>query len=116
MKSLLFTVLLIVSFVVSFAAEKENKSDVKVEANQVVLTGSVVDQSTQEALVGVKVVLEGTDQVAYTDFDGNYSFKNLAPGKYNLSASYISYQKSSVENVKISLNSNQVDFSLKTTN
>ena len=114
MKSLLLTCLLVVSFVLSFAAEKESKSEAKVEASQITLKGSVVDQTTHEALVGVKVVLDGTDEVAYTDFDGNYTLKNVAPGKHNLTASYISYQNSSAKNVQVSLKNNQVDFSLKT--
>ena len=116
MKAFLFTVLFVVSFAVSFAGNKESKSEVKSDANMITLTGTVVDKTTHEALVGVKVVLEGTDQVAYTDFDGNYNFKDIKTGKYNLTASYISYQNNSVENVQVSPKNNQVDFSLNTTN
>lgn len=116
MKAFLFTVLFVVSFAVSFAGNKESKSEVKSDANLITLTGKVVDKTTHEALVGVKVVLEGTEQVAYTDFDGNYNFKNIATGKYNLTASYISYQKSSVDNVSVTTKNNQVNFSLNTTN
>ena len=116
MKTLMFTFLFVMSFTLGFAADKESKSEVKSDASQVTLTGKVVDKSTHEALVGVKVVLEGTDQVAYTDFDGNYNFKDISAGKYNVTASYISYQKASADNVQVTTENNQVDFSLNTTN
>ena len=116
MKSLLFTFVFVLSFAVTFAADKESQPEVKSNANLIVLSGKVVDKTTSEALVGVKVVLDGTDQVAYTDFDGNYNFNNIEAGKYNVKASYISYQESSVDQVQVSLKNNQVDFSLNTTN
>ncbi|HKJ43599.1 MAG TPA: hypothetical protein VKA27_15995 [Sunxiuqinia sp.] len=64
----------------------------------------------------MKVVLKGTDQEACTDFDGSCNFKNISAGKYDGIASYISYQKSSAENVLVTTKNNQVDFSLNTTN
>ena len=33
----------------------------------------------------------------YTDFDGKFSFRNLKPGEYNIVASYISYEKNTIE-------------------
>lgn len=117
MKALLVTVLFagILSF--SFASEKENKQADKAETKLfTTLSGQVVDKQTNEALVGVKIVLQGTDQVAYTDFDGKYQFENIQTGAYNLTASYISYEQTSVENVGVSLKKSQVDFSLRTAN
>lgn len=119
MKTLVVTVLFagILSF--SFASEKESQQADKDKTETKLFTtlrGEVVDQKTNEALVGVKIVLEGTDQVAYTDFDGKYQFENIETGDYNLTASYISYEQTSVENVGVSLKKSQVDFSLRTAN
>ncbi len=117
MKALIFTVLFagILSF--SFASEKEKQQADKAETKMfTTLRGQVVDKQTNEALVGVKIVLEGTDQVAYTNFDGKYQFENIETGAYNLTASYISYEQTSVENVGVSLKKSQVDFSLRTAN
>lgn len=55
------------------------------------LKGLVIDKSSNEALVGVEVSIEGTNEKTYTDFDGHFNFKNLHPGKYKLVTSYISY-------------------------
>ena len=117
MKSFLLTALFVGIISFSFAAEKENKSEAKVEKTSLTtISGQVVDKTTEELLVGVKVTLEGTDEVVYTDFDGNYSFENIKIGNYKLTASYISYEKASVNDVQVSLNKNQVDFSLEITN
>ncbi|MEN6452986.1 MAG: carboxypeptidase-like regulatory domain-containing protein, partial [Prolixibacteraceae bacterium] len=59
---------------------------------------------------------KGTGKVAYTDFDGKYSFENVKPGTYALTASYISYEESTVENLKLSKNTNQVNIRLKDAN
>lgn len=114
MKALL-TVFFVAIFAFSFAAEKESTEKSQAEATQFDLCGQVMDQKTNELLVGVKVVLEGTDQVAYTDFDGNYKFKNIQTGEYNVTASYISYEKATVKNVELSLEKSQVNISLKLT-
>lgn len=113
MKALLFTVLFTVFVSFSFAAEKESKVESKTEATTVSLSGQVVDQESQEALVGVKVSLEGTDKVAYTDFDGNYQLNGIEAGQYSLTASYISYRESKIENVQVSLKKSKVNISLE---
>ncbi len=116
MKHLFLILVFVGAVATSFAGSKDSKTETTAEKAVLSISGEITDQATQEALVGVKVTLEGTDKVAYTDFDGKYSFESLAPGTYNLTASYISYQKSSVKNVELSLNTNQVDISLKASN
>ena len=117
MKKTLVTFMFASIVMFSFATDKQDKTDSKAEAvQQVELKGQILDKQTQEALVGVKVELEGTEQVAYTDFEGNYTFKAVKTGNYNISASFISYEKAMAENVQISHSKNQFDFSLKTLN
>ena len=117
MKKSLLVILLITFFSASFATQNEKKSEAEAEkSSTMTLNGQIVDLENNETLVGVKVMLEGTNQVTYTDFDGNYSFENIKAGKYSLIASYTSYDKSSVEDVNVSLKNNQVDIGLQTTN
>lgn len=115
MKKTLLVILLITFFSASFAIQNENKIEAEAEKSSIAtLSGQVIDHENDEVLVGVKVTLEGTDLVTYTDFDGNYSFDNVKTGKYNVTASYTSYQKQSVKDVSVSQKTNQVTISLKT--
>ena len=58
------------------------------------LKGKVIDKSTSEELAGVMVILNKTD-TTYTDFDGNFKFKNI--NKINkLELKYISYKTDSI--------------------
>lgn len=117
MKKLLLSILFVGCVVFTYAENKENKKENAADNSELTtISGQVLDQRTNETLVGVKVALKGTDQVAYTDFDGKYSFENVKPGTYALTASYISYEKSTVENLKLSKNTNQVNIRLKDAN
>jgi len=79
------------------------------------LSGTVIDFESGEALTGVEVKLEGTDIKTYTDFDGNFEFDGVKPGNYNIIASYISYDKSLVENFKANVENSEVDIKLQLT-
>ncbi|MGK0495427.1 MAG: hypothetical protein ACJAU2_001817, partial [Maribacter sp.] len=52
--------------------------------------GNVKDNLGQP-IGGASVFLEGTALGAQTDFDGNYEIRGVAPGSYNLIASYLGY-------------------------
>lgn len=52
--------------------------------------GVVVDKTTQQALIGATVVVEGTTKGTTTDATGSFEL-NLAPGDYRIVVSYISY-------------------------
>ena len=95
--------------------KKKDKAEAKPAAT-VELNGSVNDQNTNEALVGVRIELLGTDKVTYTDFDGNYAFENLQPGTYEVTASYVSYETKKLEHVAVNAEKNQVTISLKSSN
>jgi hypothetical protein len=82
----------------------------------VTLSGQVMDFNSGETLTGVEVSLEGTDIKTYTDFDGNFEFANVKPGKYNIIASYISYDKSLIENFEANSQNEQVDIKLQESN
>ena len=63
--------------------------------------GRITDKSTNEELIGANVLEVGTTIGTSTDLDGFYTVKNLAPGKYSLRFSFISYQSVVVENIVV---------------
>ncbi|MGA2624800.1 MAG: TonB-dependent receptor [Bacteroidota bacterium] len=57
------------------------------------ISGMVKDAKTGEPLVGCNVTVVGTLLGASTDPEGSYYILNVPPGKYDLQASIIGYQK-----------------------
>jgi hypothetical protein len=118
MKKIFLSLMIICLTVVLYAT---NNTDTKTETkapsesvSTIQLSGIVTDKNSNEALVGVEVKLEGTNQKAYTDFDGKFSFQDLKPGEYNIVASYISYQKNVIENLNINRSNELVLIKLET--
>lgn len=63
---------------------------------------------------GASVFLEGTELGAQTDFDGYYEIQGVAPGSYNLIASYLGYGPQTQFNIIVrSKGTPNYDFSLK---
>jgi hypothetical protein len=98
-----FAFLIFVSASLSVVAENPVNASTKAS-----ITGKVIDIKTGESLAGVAVSIEGTDIQAYTDLDGNFTLKELNPGKYNLVLSLISYKNSLVENLKLEASQKQM--------
>ncbi|MBO5963432.1 MAG: TonB-dependent receptor, partial [Bacteroidales bacterium] len=72
--------------------------------SQGVLTGTITDASTKEPLPFVNVIAEQNGQQmggATTDIDGNYQIKPLAPGDYDIKASYMGYKTVLKTGVKV---------------
>lgn len=63
------------------------------------IAGRIVDKKTQEALTGATILIESTKKGTTADIDGNYKFKDLAPGKYTLVVSYVSYNTQRIPDV-----------------
>jgi len=88
----------------SFKTEKNNKASVNKSTH---ISGSVIDEISGETLVGVEVKLEGTAFTTYTDFDGNFKFKNIKEGSYSIKADLISYKSVNVKQVKVKSGDNK---------
>ena len=101
--TLVFCLLFVVTV---FAAETDNnKNSSEKPMATTTLKGKVLDKITGEPLTGVKISINNTKDVTYTDFDGTCDFKNMVPGKIELTASYISY-KEKTEEVNLELTKN----------
>ena len=74
----LFTALLILGLtsqaknLVTLKGDKEVKAAELATLNTTSLSGVVLDNETGEALTGVAIHFEGSNEVVYTDFDGNF--------------------------------------------
>ena len=73
-----------------------NMKDGKVSRTRI-LEGRIKDKDSGEYLAGVMVKIEGTDKMAYTDFDGKFSIDGIPPGEYKIVTDYISYEKKCVQ-------------------
>ncbi len=90
-----------ISFTSSATIDETKKEEKSANAVTCSLQGKIMDELTGEALAGVKVKVCGTDLVTYTDFEGNFTYENLAPGKYNLETSFISYEQTTLKNIDL---------------
>lgn len=67
------------------------------------ISGTVIDSKTKEPLIGVSVVLVGTNIGASTDVEGYYAILNVPPGTYTVKATYIGYSPRTITNVRINI-------------
>ncbi len=93
MKSLTVKILTFLITIFSLNATAQNATGT--------ITGVVRDGTTGETMPGVNVVIEGTLRGASTDSEGVFTISSVAPGKYNLSLTFISYRPLTVENVEV---------------
>ena len=78
------------------------------------IRGRVVDAISDEPLIGVNVIVEGTNMGASTDVDGYYNLIGLSPGTYSLRVSYISYAPMLMTDVKVMVDlSTDINFQLQ---
>ncbi len=68
------------------------------------LIGTVRDRNSQELLIGVTVVVEGTNPIigAATDIEGRFRLNNIPTGSYNIKATFVGYESFIRYNVLIS--------------
>ena len=79
-----------------------------------VVQGGVKDKATQELLLGVSIVVEGTNPLvgATSDIDGNFQLK-VPVGSYNVKASYVGYKAETKFNIVVTAgNANIINIEL----
>lgn len=112
MKKVIFALLVAFATTSAFAEKAETKTDSKAEVAVLSLSGNIIDEVSGEALVGVEVKVDGSDQKAYTDFDGHFVIDNLKAGNCKLVASYTSYNKTE-KTFQMNSKNNQVKIELQ---
>lgn len=73
---------------------------VLLNAQDGMIRGTVYDGATGEFLPGVQVYIDGTTIGTLTDLDGDFTL-SLAPGKYNVKVSFISYETLVLNDIEI---------------
>jgi hypothetical protein len=102
MKKLISIIFMAVLMLPVFAegVNKETKN-VKVATEAAVLMGTVVDQSTGEALPGAQVKISGIEQAVYTDLDGIFEVPGIKAGTYAVEISLISYEGNKIKELVV---------------
>ena len=102
-KYILIIGFLLVSSVTGFSRSwnKGNRGSNEVATIESKVIGYVVDRNTGEAIVGAKVKIEGENQEAYTDFDGQFEFTNLRPGTYTIICNMVTYEDFKINKVEV---------------
>lgn len=96
MKKIILVAIIILTGVISFA--KDGKTSTEASNNSMcILKGQITDKLNGESLTGVAVRIAESDIVAYTDFDGEFTFGNLAPGIYTIETSLVSYEEEKIQ-------------------
>ncbi len=70
------------------------------------ITGKVVDKTTGESLIGVNVIILGSNYGDATDLNGQYTIRNIPPGSYTVAYSMIGFEKKNI--TELIVNSNDV--------
>ena len=98
MKKLAFILIAIVVSTTFSMANIDNTGKAKENpaSHSATISGSVSD-ILGESVVGAEISIRDTNVKAYSDFDGNFSFKDLKPGKYSLIVSYVAHTNSLIE-------------------
>lgn len=65
------------------------------------IKGLIIDESTQETLIGVNVTADDATIGTTTDIDGNYEIAGLAEGTYRLHFTYMGYADKIVEGIVV---------------
>ncbi|MCB0507450.1 MAG: TonB-dependent receptor [Bacteroidetes bacterium] len=68
------------------------------------ISGTIIDKTTIETLIGVNISIDSSTAGAITDLEGNYEISDIVPGIYKINFSYIGYASKTVENVVVIAN------------
>lgn len=98
MRKLAITTILFFCFVLTYANNGGKNEATKVVTSQRI-EGKIIDKSTNEALAGVALMLNGSSSKYYTDFEGNFVIDGVEPGIYDIDILYVSYEGVTLEDI-----------------
>lgn len=76
-------------------------SETKAQINTGKLSGYVIDNKTEEPLIGATVKLSETDLGAITDLNGFFSIDKISPQTYSVEVSYVGFVTDVIYNVVV---------------
>ncbi len=86
-KKILFSALILMLSLAMLSTET-----IAQEQTEASLTGEVVDATTQEAISGAQIMLEGSDMETTSGDDGSFTFDSVEPGSYTITVSAEGYE------------------------
>jgi len=92
MKKYIKNVSIISLLILSQNVFAQNTGDIK---------GFVIDEFSQQPLIGANIEILGTQQGATTNTEGEFFIENVIDGVYNLKFSYIGYQDKFVSDIVV---------------
>lgn len=87
----LFTTLVLLYFTLALKAQEQSIS----------VSGTVINANTGKPIPGVTVLVEGTNRGTYTNSQGKFQIKDLAPGTYSLRFSSVGFETFVKSNVYV---------------
>ncbi len=93
MKKVIFLFAALLLATTSFSEENKVEKADKANSINVKFSGKVIDSTNGEALAGAAIMVEGSGEIAYTDFEGNFEINSVETSQVNLIVSLISYEK-----------------------
>ena len=98
----MYKILYLFSFLSLNLAYAQNTGEIK---------GTIKDRRTQEPLIGVAILVEGTQKGTQSDVDGNFKISGIPTGSYNIKATYVGYKEITKFNIVVSSgNANIINF------
>ena len=91
MRSLIFTLSLIITFNISYSQSG-------------VLKGHVKDATSNEEIPFANVFVEQLNSGVATDFDGFFEFKDMKPGLYTIKCSFVGYESKTFAEINVNPN------------
>jgi outer membrane receptor protein involved in Fe transport len=67
------------------------------------IAGKILDEKTNEPIIGANVVVSGTALGGATDIDGNYFINNIPPGSYALRVSAVGYNPVNYNQIRVNI-------------
>lgn len=99
--ALLFSVSTVFSQNSVVAEERDAPVVSKIGNDGSIIKGTVIEESTGKALPGVQVLVVGTKLSTVTDSEGNFSFRKMEAGKYNLQFTLFSFSTKIISDVEV---------------
>ncbi|MBI5646127.1 MAG: TonB-dependent receptor [Ignavibacteriae bacterium] len=91
MKNVFVSLAMILLLCTAGAAYPRRNQSRPAGASRIVLSGTVIDSSTGEPLVGASIFLKERGTGQFSRVDGGFAFDDVPPGRYTLQVRYIGY-------------------------
>ena len=72
-----------------------------VSAQKGTIRGTILDKLTKETIIGANIMIDGSDLGAVTDINGQFELKEINPGFYALTISYVSYKTIKITDLEV---------------